>query len=99
MKQSLTYDEFIKLNKKNYLFIDIREHIHYSQIHLSHTINIPYSSIYEYIHTIYTNKPIVFICYSGGLSQELCKHMNMNHSLSYYLKGGIRTLIPSNDYY
>lgn len=99
MNHAITYNQLNTLNKNKYLYIDLREHYHYTLFHLSYTINIPYSSLSNEIKYLDISKPIIFICYHGHLSKDAAKEFNNKHILSYYLEGGISPLIPPLDYY
>lgn len=80
----------------NYHLIDLRLSTDFNKEHILNFINIPYDNI-EQLKTINITKPIIFICYSGSISKQLSKQLNIKGYKAYSIKGGMNAVINPTD--
>ncbi len=99
MNRAIDYNQFKQLNKDNYYIIDLRDSYNYKQYHIPNSYNLPYTQLYKNIMHIPKDKPLIFICYNGKQAKDASLFFNHRHITSYYLKDGINTFIPSDNYY
>ncbi len=80
------------LNQPNYLIIDVREDWEQPQIDATNLIRIPLDEIDDNLEQIPTDKPVVFICQTGGRSANIIEFLTANYSYSNLinLDGGIK---------
>ena len=80
------------LNNPNFLIIDVREEWEQPQIKASNLINISLDEIDDELEKIPKDKPVVFICQTGGRSANIIEFLNANYDYSNLinLDGGVK---------
>ncbi len=73
----------------DYQIIDIRDSYSYHHSHLRNSINIPNTSLKDYI----LDRPTVLICYSGKQAKKLAQYYNSLGKDCYYLEGGYQSIL------
>lgn len=92
-QNSIDYNTFkTYLNHQDYLIIDVREDWEQPQINATNLIRIPLDEIDDNIELIPTDKPVIFICQTGGRSANIIEFLtaNYNYSNLINLENGIK---------
>jgi adenylyltransferase/sulfurtransferase len=92
-EQTIDFNKFKShLNHSDYLIIDVREEWEQPQFNASNLIHIPLDEIDDNIEQIPNDKPVIFICQTGGRSANVIEFLkaNYNYSNLINLEGGVK---------
>jgi adenylyltransferase/sulfurtransferase len=80
------------INQSTHLIIDVREEWEQPQLNASNLIRIPLDEIDDNLERIPKDKPVIFICQTGGRSGNIIEFLtaNYNYSNLINLEGGVK---------
>lgn len=92
-------DAVEKINSGEYLILDVRSNLEFSNGHIDDSVNVNLEDIEKYITEVITNKErkIIVYCQSGRRSVEASKKLiDLGYKNIYNLVGGIQAFEEEN---
>lgn len=83
-------EEFLKLNKEDYILIDVRDKTSYANGHLPDSLQIKVEDISDNVDNLSKDKLIILYCMKGLISDEPAKYLRDKGFDAHNLEGGYR---------
>ncbi len=75
-----------------YLLVDVRSDMEWEACHDENAVHVPLTELPERASSLPKDKPLVFICRTGGRSSRACELLKDSGIETYNLVGGMRAL-------
>lgn len=84
------------LNRRDVIFVDLREPKQYAQYHLPGAYNFPYECLEEWENRLPRGRKIIFYCEHGNLSLMAAKRVSRRGFQVAALIGGVSCFLEKN---
>lgn len=84
------------LNRRDVIFVDLREAKQYAQYHLPGAYNFPYECLEEWENRLPRGRKIIFYCEHGNLSLMAAKRVSRRGFQVAALIGGVSCFLEKN---